>query len=77
MDIDKYISIASRFLFFGGFALVCLALLEGLVRIFGYTILRGAYTSGRLLEFAAILGIFVIALLLRQVREALRNGARQ
>ncbi len=77
MDIDKYISIANRLLFFGGFALVSLAILEALVRIFGYTILRGSYTSGRLLEFAAILGIFVIALLLRQVREALRNGARQ
>ena len=77
MDIDKYISIASRFLFFGGFALVCLALMEGLVRIFGYTILRGAYTSGRMLEFAAIAGVFVIALLLRQVSETLKNSGRQ
>jgi hypothetical protein len=77
MDIDKYISIAIRLLFFGSFALVSLAILQGLVRIFGYTILRGEYTSGRLLEFAAIVGVFVIALLLRQVRETLKNSARQ
>lgn len=77
MNLDKYISIANRLLFFGGLALVSLAILEGFARIFGYTILRGSYTSGRLLEFAAILGIFVIALLLRQVRETLKNGTRQ
>ncbi len=77
MDIDKYVSIAIRLLFFGGFALMSLAFLEGLVRIFGYTILRGAYTPGRMLEFAAITGVFVIALLLRQVRETLKNEARQ
>jgi hypothetical protein len=43
------------------------------VRFFGYTILQQTYKPGRLLEFAAIFLIFVIALLLRQVRDALKE----
>ncbi len=77
MKLDKYNSIANRVLFFGGVALLGLAILEGLVNLFGYTILRGGYSAGRLLEFAAILGIFVIALLLRQVRETLKHTDRE
>ncbi len=77
MDLDKYISIANRLLSFGVVALLSLAILEGLAQVFEYTILRGTYTPGRLVEFAAILAIFVIALLLRQVRDTLKNGARQ
>ena len=77
MDLDRYISIANRLLAFGIVALLSLAILEGLAQAFGYTMLRETYAPGRLLELAAILGIFVIALLLRQVRETLKNGARQ
>jgi hypothetical protein len=77
MDLDKYISIANRLLSIGVVALLSLAILEGLAQAFGYTIVSGNYAPGRLLELAGILGIFVIALLLRQVRETLKNGARQ
>ena len=40
----------------------------------GFTLLRGMYNPGRLLELAALLLIFVIAVLLRQIRDAV--GAR-
>ena len=77
MNFDKLNSIASRVFFGGGFVLLGLAFLEGIVNAFGYTILRNAYAPGRLLEFGAIALMFVVVLLLRQIREDLRkeNGA--
>ncbi len=74
MSFDTLNSIVTRVLFFGGFGLLGLAILEGVVNLFGYRILRD-YTAGRVLEFAAILLIFVIALLLRQLREELKKGS--
>ncbi len=76
MGFDKLNSIVNRLFFLGAFMLLGLALLERVVNEFGYTILRGFYTAGRLLEFATILLVFVMAMLLRQVREELkrRNG---
>jgi hypothetical protein len=73
MDIDRVISVVCRILFAGGFVLLALAVLERLCFAFGYTILRGVFTGGRLLEIAAIILVFVIALLLRQIREELKG----
>ena len=73
MDSDKLMSMVSRVFFFGAFVLLALAVFEALARLFAYTVLRGTYTSGRLLELAGILLIFVIAILLRQVRDELRK----
>ncbi len=77
MNSDRLNSIASRVFFVGGFVLLGLAFVEGIVSVFGYTIVRGAYQPGRILEFSAIALLFVVALLLRQIREQLRkkNGA--
>ncbi len=74
MDLARISSIASRGAFFGAFALAAIAVFEYVVQLFGYTLLRGTYKPGRLVEFAAILLIFVIALLLRSVREELRSS---
>ena len=74
MSFDTLNSMVSRVFFFGGFGLLGLAILEGVVNLFGYTIMRH-YSAGRLLEFAAMLFILVIALLLRQVREELKKGS--
>ena len=71
MNFENLTSIVSRVFFFGAFLLLALAVIEAAVRLGGYTILRGAYSAGRLLELAAVLLVFVIALLLRQLREAL------
>ncbi len=77
MNFDRLNSIANQVFFVGGFALLGLAFVEGIVNVFGYTIVRTAYTPGRILEFSASALLFVVVLLLRQIREHLRkeNGA--
>lgn len=74
MSFEKLNSIVYRLFFLGAFVLLGLAVIERAVNVWGYTILRGYYTGGRLLEFSAILLIFVIALVLRQVREELKKS---
>ena len=68
-------SLISRILFIVSLAMVALAFVERVVNLFDFTILRGTYTSARLLELAAILMVFVIVILLRQIRDSLRKGA--
>lgn len=75
MDLDRLTSLACRLGFIGAFALFGLAVLEHAVNVFGYTLMgSGYYAPGRLLEFAVILLIFVVALLLRELRELLKQG---
>ena len=66
-------SVMSRMFFFAAFLLLAIAVLERLVNYFGFTILGSGYSAGRMLEFAGIMLLFVIALLLRQTREELRR----
>ena len=74
MDFEKLNSMVSRVLFGGSFLLFAIAVLEKLANAFGYTILWLApYTAARLLEVASVLLLFVLALLLRQVREELKK----
>jgi len=65
----------SRILFIVSLAMVALAFVERVVNLFDFTLLRGTYTSSRLLELAAILMVFVIVILLRQIRDSLGKGA--
>jgi hypothetical protein len=74
MDIDRLTSPICRLLFIAAFGLLGLAVLERVVYAFGYTILRETFTAGRLLDLAAVALIFVIALLLRQIRDGLAAG---
>jgi len=73
MDLNKLLSAVSRIFFFCAALLLVVAIVERLVNLFGYTILRSAYSGGRVLEFAAVLLIFVVALTLRQVRDQLKK----
>ena len=75
MSLDYLTSIASRVFFFGAFALLGVAVIEGIIRgpLGSATPLSALYRPGRLVEFAAILLIFVITILLRQMREELRK----
>jgi len=75
MDSDRGLSLLSRVLFFTSFVLLAVAVVERLVNYFGYTILGSSYTPGRMLEFAGIMLLFVITILLRQAREELRRKA--
>ncbi len=73
MNLDKLLSAVSRLFFWGALVLLVIAIAERVVNVFGYTILRGAYTAGRMLEFAAVLLIFVIAMSLQQLRDSLKK----
>jgi len=72
MRFEKMTSMISRAFFVLAFALLGLAVIERLANFFEYTILGRMYTAGRLLEFSAVLLLFVLALQFREVREALR-----
>jgi hypothetical protein len=69
--IRKLSSVMSRVLFLVAFLLAGLAVWEKLLNAFGFTVLRG-YAPWRLLEFAAVAVLFVIALQLREMKELQR-----
>ena len=69
---EKTISLISRAFFLAAFALLALSVLEAVARQLGYTILRSSFAPGRLLEYAAILLVFVVAILLRQIRDGVK-----
>jgi hypothetical protein len=66
-------SFICRVLFVGAFVLAGVAVWEKLANFVGYTVLRGQYAPGRLLEFAAVALLFVAALLLREIRTLLKR----
>jgi hypothetical protein len=70
---DKLTSFFQRLFFVVAAILVLLAGLDWIIGLFGWTLSWLPYQPGRLFEFAAILIIFVIATLLRQIRDALRK----
>jgi hypothetical protein len=78
MDFDKMTSLVSRVFFVAAFALVGISVIEAMVNELGYTflislpVLRGVPASG-LIEYAAVLLMFVIALQLREIREGQRQ----
>jgi hypothetical protein len=72
---DRWTSTVSRVFFFASFLLLVIAIVDRLLNFFGYTILSGGYTSGRVLEFAGLMLVVVIALQLRQIREGLKQAS--
>jgi hypothetical protein len=73
MNIDNLYKIFSRFLFFLALAMLAIGFVEIAANLLGYTVLSRAYTGGRLVELSAALLVFVVAILLRQIRDALAN----
>jgi len=71
--MEKLSSLIARLFFAGAFVLLVLAVVERIANGFGYTITTGFYHAGRLLEFAVVLLVFVVALLLREIREELKR----
>ena len=67
--IDKLSHYFCRTLFGISIALLAVAALEEALGFLGWTLSFLVYEPGRLLEISATLVIFVIALLLRQIRE--------
>ena len=74
MNFDSVYQYVARTLFIIASAMIAVAFLERIGEFFGFSILGEMYEAGRLLELAATLLVFVIAVLLRQVRDELRTG---
>ena len=72
MSLEKLVSLVSRLFFLGAFVMLALALIEKIANATGYTILQ-LYKGGRLLEFAVVLLVFVIAVQLREMKEELKK----
>jgi hypothetical protein len=72
MNLEKLMSMASRLFFIGSFALLGIAVIERIANAAGYTIMR-LYQGGRLLEFAVVLLVFVIAMQQREIKQELKS----
>ncbi len=70
---NRHYSIVNRALFLIAAAMFVVAMWEWVLQWFGYTLTWLPYSPGRLFELAAIMAVFVIMLLLRQIRDALRS----
>ena len=53
---------------------IAVAFLEWIGDFVGFSLIGEMYTAGRLVELAAALLVFVVAVLLRQIRDELRTG---
>ena len=71
---EKLISLLCRVFFFIAFVFLALSVMESLARRMGYTILRHTFEPSRLLEYAVILLVFVVAMILRQIRDRARTA---
>ena len=71
--MERLYSIVCRVSFIIAFILAGLAIWEKLANLFGLTLMRG-YPPWRLLEFVAVVLLFVIALQLREIKA--RVGAK-
>jgi hypothetical protein len=74
MKLQKLTSMMSRLFFLAAFVLLALGLIEGVANATGYTVIQlFQYRAGRLLEFAALLMVFVIAMQLREMTEEYKS----
>ena len=71
MKIDDLSALAVRLFFGVAFVLLALATAEASANRLGYTVLGGSFRPSRILEYAAILLMFVLAIVLRQIRDRL------
>lgn len=71
--MQTWISFFNRLFFIVAVILFLVAVLDWIMRLFGYTLAFLPYSPGRLFEFAAIMMIFVMVAMLRQIRDLLKK----
>ncbi len=71
--LEKIYLMMPRIFFLMAIALLVFALWARFIELFGWTYSFSAYSPGRIIEFSGVLLIFVIAMLLRQIREELKT----
>ena len=69
MLLERIFHLFSRIIFFLALGMLGVALVEILLNFADLSILRGHYSAGRLIELSAALLMFVITILLRQIRD--------
>lgn len=74
MNINTLYQIFARALFFIALGALCIAFIEQFANLLGSSIFNAAYTPGRLVELSAALLLFVITVLLRQIRDVLKKS---
>ena len=74
METDKLNSLVLRVFFFGGFFFLVLASVERALNLIGQSLPLLKALPNQVLQWAVVLLTFVIALLLRQIREGLKKG---
>ena len=73
MKIETWISTFSRIMFVVAMLFFGLAVFEKLANLNGQTITFITYEPGRLLEFSAIMLLFVVTVTLRRIRKELHT----
>ena len=76
MNMTTIYHLSARAFFFLALGMLGVAIIETLVNLLDYTILRGIYTAGRLIELSAALLVFVITILLRQIRDGANSQSK-
>ena len=74
MNLEFVYKHFSRIVFIIASLGIVVGFLEWIGGFVGFSVTGGMYTAGRLLELSAALLVFVIAVLLRQIRDELRSG---
>jgi preprotein translocase subunit SecY len=69
--------VIQRVFFYGAFVLAAIAVCGKIANLFKYTLFKGYFTPGRLLEFAAIGLLFSIAMQLHQIRLLLSSKSTE
>ncbi len=74
MNLDSVSKYFAQPLYIIAVAAIVAAFLEWIAKFLGFSIIGELYDPGRLLELAAMLLVFVIAVLLQQILDELRAG---
>jgi hypothetical protein len=74
MNLEFVYKHFARTLFIMASVAIVVAFLEWIGDFVGFSLIGEMYTAGRLVELAAALLVFVVAVLLRQIRDELRTG---
>jgi len=74
MNLEFVYKYFARTLFIVASVAIAAAFLEWIGDFVGFSLIGEMYTAGRLVELAAALLVFVVAVLLRQIRDELRTS---
>ena len=74
MENEKFMSMMSRLFFFGALVLLALAIVEKGLNLVGQSIPVLDMSPGQLKDWTLIPVLFVMAILLRQIREELKRS---